>query len=204
MRTSEDTQGGQHRRLCWLLVALSLATVLASVVYLFQGANGNLPFIIAFRLPTLLGLLITASAIGVSTLLFQTLSGNRILTPSLMGFDSLYILIQTSVVFFLGSSHYVALPVSAKFLAELSIMTVLALALFSTLLKRGQSDFSRLILTGIIGGLLAQGVGVSSSLAAGVYFHGYAGDLAAAELGEISVIATDLIAKLPNALRELA
>ena len=149
-----NTQAGQHRQFCWLLVALSLATVLASAVYLFQGANGNLSFIMAFRLPTLLGLLITASAIGVSTLLFQTLSGNRILTPSLMGFDSLYVLIQTSVVFFLGSSHYVALPASAEFFAELSIMTVLALALFSTLLRRGQSDFSRLILTGIIVGVL--------------------------------------------------
>ena len=60
------------------------------------------------------------------------------------------------------------------------------------------------VLTGIIGGLLAQGVQVSNALAAGVYLHGYAGDLAAAELGEASLVATDLIAKLPQALRELA
>lgn len=152
--TSSETRLEAFSRPVCLFVALTLATLIASAVYLFQGANGNLAFILAFRLPTLLGLLLTAAAIGVSTLLFQTLSGNRILTPSLMGFDSLYILIQTSVVFFLGSSHYVALPASAKFLAELSMMTVLALALFSTLLKRGQTDFSRLLLTGIIVGVL--------------------------------------------------
>ena len=60
------------------------------------------------------------------------------------------------------------------------------------------------VLTGIIGGLLAQGVRVSDALAASVYLHGYAGDLAAAELGEASLVATDLIAKVPQALRELA
>ncbi|ASJ71583.1 iron chelate uptake ABC transporter family permease subunit [Granulosicoccus antarcticus] len=149
-----NNRGRERRHTAWLLAVLSLMVLLVSCLYLFQGADGNTVFIMAFRLPTLLGLLITASAIGVSTLLFQTLSGNRILTPSLMGFDSLYVLIQTSVVFFLGSSHYVTLPPSAKFMAELAIMSLLAVALFSTLLKRGQSDFSRLILTGIIVGVL--------------------------------------------------
>lgn len=137
-----------------LMMALVLATIGLCAVYLFQGAAGNTAFILAFRLPTLMGLVITACAIGVSTLLFQSLTGNRILTPSLMGFDSLYILIQTSVVFALGSTHFVNLPTTGKFLFELSLMTLLALILFSTLLRRGQSDFPRLILTGIIIGVL--------------------------------------------------
>lgn len=138
----------------WLLAILAFAVVLVSLVYLFQGAGGNTRFIVAFRVPTLLGLLITATAIGVSTLLFQTLSSNRILTPSLMGFDSLYILIQTSIVFFFGAADYLGLPSPGKFFAEMSIMTVLALALFGSLLRQGQSDFPRLILTGIIIGVM--------------------------------------------------
>jgi hydroxyethylthiazole kinase-like uncharacterized protein yjeF len=60
------------------------------------------------------------------------------------------------------------------------------------------------VLTGIIGGLLAQGAEIADALTAAVYVHGCAGDLAASELGEISLVATDLIANLPKALRALA
>jgi ADP-dependent NAD(P)H-hydrate dehydratase / NAD(P)H-hydrate epimerase len=59
------------------------------------------------------------------------------------------------------------------------------------------------ILTGILGGLLAQGIAIDDALGLGVYLHGYAGDLAAAELGETSLIATDLLAKLAHAFRDL-
>ena len=42
-------------------------------------------------------MLLVGYAIAVSTVLFQTITDNRILTPSIMGFDSLYRLIQTSL-----------------------------------------------------------------------------------------------------------
>lgn len=129
-------------------------TVLLCLIYLFQGADGDTDYIRLFRLPVLIGLVLTATAVGVSTLLFQTLSSNRILTPSLMGFDSLYILMQTSIVFFFSSIVFVDLPSHWKFFSELLLMTVLSVTLFSTLLGRLQSDFSRMILTGIIFGVL--------------------------------------------------
>jgi ADP-dependent NAD(P)H-hydrate dehydratase / NAD(P)H-hydrate epimerase len=59
------------------------------------------------------------------------------------------------------------------------------------------------VLTGILGGLLAQGIAIEDALGLGVYLHGYAGDLAAADLGETSLIATDVIEKLPRAFRDL-
>jgi ADP-dependent NAD(P)H-hydrate dehydratase / NAD(P)H-hydrate epimerase len=59
------------------------------------------------------------------------------------------------------------------------------------------------VLTGILGGLFAQGLAIEDALGLGVYLHGYAGDLAAAEAGETSLVATDLVAKLPRAFRDL-
>ena len=59
------------------------------------------------------------------------------------------------------------------------------------------------VLTGIIGGLLAQGSSVSNALVVGAHVHGLAGDLAAAELGGASLIATDVITKLPQAIHSL-
>src|SRR5512136_3347426 len=53
------------------------------------------------------------------------------------------------------------------------------------------------VLTGMIGGLLCQGFDILQSLQVSVYLHGLAGDLMARELGEKSLIATDIIQKIP-------
>ena len=55
------------------------------------------------------------------------------------------------------------------------------------------------ILTGIIGAFLAQGMSSFSAAKFGVYLHGLAGDLASREKGGNSLIATDIIEKLPSA-----
>jgi NAD(P)H-hydrate epimerase len=56
------------------------------------------------------------------------------------------------------------------------------------------------VLTGMIGSLLAQGYTASQAACLGVYLHGLAGDLAAEEKGEMSMIAGDLIEKIPAAI----
>jgi NAD(P)H-hydrate epimerase len=57
-------------------------------------------------------------------------------------------------------------------------------------------------LTGMIGGLLAQGYPAKQAACLGVYLHGLAGDLAAKEKGEAGMIAGDLIEKIPDAIQE--
>ncbi len=59
------------------------------------------------------------------------------------------------------------------------------------------------VLTGIITGLLAQGYSRQQACLMGVYLHGLAGDLAARELGEYSLMASDIIDYLPRAFKRL-
>jgi NAD(P)H-hydrate epimerase len=59
------------------------------------------------------------------------------------------------------------------------------------------------VLTGVVGSLLAQGVEIGDALALAAHVHGLAGDFAAAEVGKTSLVATDVIQKLPAALRSL-
>jgi NAD(P)H-hydrate epimerase len=59
------------------------------------------------------------------------------------------------------------------------------------------------VLTGLIVSFLAQGCDALTASLLGVFIHGAAGDLAAAELGERSLIATDLIDALPEVLGHL-
>jgi hydroxyethylthiazole kinase-like uncharacterized protein yjeF len=59
------------------------------------------------------------------------------------------------------------------------------------------------VLTGMIAGFIAQGCAPFTAAVLGVYFHGLAGDAAAKEKGVLSLLATDLLEKLPEALKVL-
>ena len=59
------------------------------------------------------------------------------------------------------------------------------------------------VLTGIITGLLARGYKQQEACLIGMYLHGLAGDIAVRELGEESLIASDLIQYLPQAFKKL-
>lgn len=59
------------------------------------------------------------------------------------------------------------------------------------------------VLTGLLAGLLAQGLDPRAAARAGVYLHGLAGDLAAERVGEEPLLARDLLEQYPRALRSL-
>jgi ADP-dependent NAD(P)H-hydrate dehydratase / NAD(P)H-hydrate epimerase len=57
------------------------------------------------------------------------------------------------------------------------------------------------VLSGAVAGLRAQGLGAFESAVAGAYVHGLAGELARRELGDMGMVASDLLPRLPLALR---
>ena len=129
------------------------ALAAAAAAYLAVGARGDLGFILMFRGSKLLALITVAVAVAVSTVVFQTLSNNRILTPSIMGFDALYLLIQTALVFGLTGLGFAYLDPFSKFALDTGMMLGASFLLFGTLLRNSR-DLSRMILTGIIFGVL--------------------------------------------------
>lgn len=131
------------------ILLLGAASLCALAVYMTYGARGNWDFILPFRGAKALALITIAVAVSTSTVIFQTLCANRILTPSIMGFDALYLFLQTAMVFALGGFGYAGLDPLAKFALETGVMLVAALALFGAVL-RNAADISRMILTGLI------------------------------------------------------
>lgn len=136
------------------LLILTGILALVSVLFMTLGTRGHWEFALSFRAPKLLALMLVGTCIAVATVLFQTISNNRILTPSIMGFDALYVLLQTGLVFALGGFYYAKLDPQIKFATELVLLTLAATLLFGTLLGRGKQDIHRMILTGIIFGVL--------------------------------------------------
>ncbi|MBI6854249.1 iron chelate uptake ABC transporter family permease subunit [Pseudomonas cichorii] len=137
----------------WLLI-LSIAVAACCALFMTLGANGNWDFILPLRMRKLATLILVAYAIGVSTVLFQTATGNRILTPAVMGFDALYILIQTCLVFLVGAQASLALDERMLFIVQIGIMVAASALLYRTLFHAGHRSLHQLVLAGIVLGVL--------------------------------------------------
>lgn len=132
----------------------TLIFLISAILFLTVNVHGHWDFALPLRGKKLLALMVVGYAIGVSTLLFQTLTHNPILTPSLLGFDSLYVLLQSLLVFFLGAISFTSLNPIAKFSLEIVLMFGASLLLFKLLFSKSSQDLTRLILVGVIFGVL--------------------------------------------------
>lgn len=124
------------------------------MLFMTLNARGRWDFILPFRGIKVLTLVLVAYAIAVSTVLFQTVSHNRILTPSIMGFDALYILIQTGLIFTLGSAGLTALDPRLLFGIEVAAMVTFSSLLYRWLFSGSGRSLHLLLLAGIVFGVL--------------------------------------------------
>lgn len=136
------------------LFLLGLLVAGAIIIFMTIDSRGNWDFVIPFRGTKILALALVSYAIAVSTVLFQTVAGNRILSPSIMGFDALYVLIQTTLVFVLGAQATVTLNPQARFVLEVTCMVLFAGILYRWLFGGTRRSLHLLILVGIIFGVL--------------------------------------------------
>ncbi len=103
-----------------------------------------------FRLTKLISLLLIAYAISVSTVLFQTIVNNRLLTPSIMGFDQLYILIKTVLMYFVGSLSLPFLNEEGHLILEALILMLFSISLFHWLFSGSLKGLHLTLLIGVV------------------------------------------------------
>lgn len=138
----------------WRLALLAVAALSCIVGFMALGANGQWAFVLPFRGAKLVAMLLVAYAVAVSSVLFQTVTHNRILTPAIMGFDALYLLIQSVVVFGFGQAAGAVNHPVAAFVLEVCAMTAFACLLFRWLFTDAVRSLHLMMLVGIIFGLL--------------------------------------------------
>ena len=106
-----------------VLYILFLLVVVCSVLFLVYGLNPNsYQYALSRRIPKLIAIAMTGSGVAVSSVIFQTVTNNRILTPSVLGLDSLYNLFQTLIVFSLGSLNVALMGSNLNFLIAGGLM----------------------------------------------------------------------------------
>ncbi|QYH20106.1 iron chelate uptake ABC transporter family permease subunit [Corynebacterium aquatimens] len=108
------------------------------------------------RLNSVIAMAVVAVCQGVATVAFQTVTGNRILTPSIMGFEALYVTIHTATIYFFGATGLLNARTLEMFLFQIAVMVVLSLLLYSWLIVDNAANLHAMLLVGIVlGGGLA-------------------------------------------------
>lgn len=134
---------------------LSILTLVLVVAFLFIGVNNvNFKYALYRRIPKIYAIILTGGAIGFSSLIFQTVTNNRILTPSILGIDSLYVLLQTSVVFLLGSSSVIISNGNINFIITISAMILFSSLIYKFIFKKSSKNIFTLLLVGVVCGTL--------------------------------------------------
>ena len=136
------------------LMFMILLVVLAGAAYMLVGVNFEnqklFTYAMKIRTPKLIAMLITAFAIGGASIVFQSIINNTIVTPCLLGMNSLYTLIHTAIVFFAGSGSLLARNANAAFAADLLLMGVVATVVYSYLFKKTRHNVLYVLLIGTV------------------------------------------------------
>lgn len=145
----------EEKRYWILLIALVVLGALASYGLLVY--NNPVPVdspsfipVVKRRMVALVAMIISAICQSLSTVAFQSSTNNRIITPSLLGFEALYTTIHTSTMFFLGTGIFINFSGIGSFLFQVVVMVLMCLILYGWLLSGKYGNLQLMLLVGVI------------------------------------------------------
>ena len=138
-----------------MAIAIGLLLVLAAI-FLFYGVKGNYNYVLSRRGIRLGTMLVVGVSVGCASLIFQTITNNRILTPSIMGYESIFILFQTLIVFSLGDKAFQSISTEANFFYAVLLMLVFSAFMYYLMFAKQKKNMFYLLLVGMIMGTLFQ------------------------------------------------
>lgn len=145
----------EERRYWILLIGLIVLGVFASYGLLVY--NNPVPVdspsfipVVRRRMVALIAMLIAAVCQSLSTVAFQSITNNRVITPSLLGFEALYSTIHTSTMFFFGATTFLSFSGVGSFLFQVVAMVLMCLILYGWLLSGKYGDLQLMLLVGVI------------------------------------------------------
>ncbi|EXB48725.1 iron chelate uptake ABC transporter family permease subunit [Acinetobacter sp. 1000160] len=131
----------------WLIY---LIVACLAVCFLFLNSGLDVEYVIPHRLLRLATIVVAGMCIAVSSIVFQTLVGNRILTPSIMGYEAVYLLWQVLLLFVWGTYGLSQLGVNGNFFISIVLMLLYSWFIHTWLLPYGKKDVFLLLLLGLV------------------------------------------------------
>ncbi|MDR2418451.1 MAG: iron chelate uptake ABC transporter family permease subunit [Treponema sp.] len=159
------------KRILFLFFALTALIVMAAFLYIYartslKALRLGMPMtqsaytsIMARTLPALIGMGISAALIAVLSLAFQTITESRVLTPAMIGFDSVFIATQTILVFLFGASTPLFANAVLNYLFSAVLMVAVSVTMYGIILRKNKNNIVFLLLFGLIlSGIVRSGV----------------------------------------------
>lgn len=144
----------RHYKNALKLIILAGIVIAAIACYLLINAHFDKPalfrYIMKLRLPTLICMVIASVAIGAATLIFQSIVNNRIVTPALLGMNSIYSFLHTAAVFVMGTGSALYLNANLAFGVDLVLMGVVATLVYWYLFKKTGHNILYIMLIGTV------------------------------------------------------
>lgn len=157
-RSARAFRSLKERRRYWLILTTLIALgILASAGLLVY--NNPVPMdspsfipVVRRRMFALAAMMIAAVCQSLSTVTFQSITSNKIITPSLLGFEALYSTIQTGTIFFFGATALINFTGARAFVFQVSVMVLMCLILYGWLLAGKYGNLQLMLLIGVIMG----------------------------------------------------
>lgn len=123
---------------------------LLSVFFIFFQSNMDFDYVIPRRLLRLATIVLAGICVAFSAIIFQTLVGNRILTPAVMGYEAIYLLWQVLLLFVFGTQALLWLGLNGNFFLSVFLMLLYSWAVQHWLLRHAKQDVFQLLLCGLV------------------------------------------------------
>ncbi|ATH60825.1 MULTISPECIES: iron chelate uptake ABC transporter family permease subunit [Staphylococcus] len=132
----------------FILIAI---TLLAAGLYLVIGIDFDIfQYQFSSRLRKLILMVLVGGAIAASVVIFQAITNNRLLTPSIMGLDAVYMFVKVLIVFVFGVQSALVTNLYLSFAITLIVMVAFSLLLFQGIFRIGNVSVYFILLVGVI------------------------------------------------------
>lgn len=132
------------RRMVWIAV-LALA-----MLFLFFQSGLDFHYVIPKRLARLAAMVLGGVCIAWSSIAFQTIAGNRILTPAVMGYEAVYLLLQALLMLVMGTQSLVVLGKTENFVLSVLLLLGYSWLIHRCLFREGGRNVYFLLLLGLV------------------------------------------------------
>ena len=136
------------------IIILTALVIGVCAAYLLINSHPENPklfrYILSLRIPTLVVMMIAAFSIGSASLIFQSITNNRIVTPCLLGMNAMYTLVHTTVIFMVGSGSIFATNANLSFTVDLIVMSVVATFVYSFMFEKTGNNVLYVLLIGTV------------------------------------------------------
>lgn len=134
----------KRQHLVWILL------LVLALSFVFYRSGLDFDYIIPKRLNRLAAMVIGGICIAWSSIIFQTITGNRILTPAIMGYEAVYLLFQSLLILLLGTQSLVMLGANGNVVLSIVLMLAYSLAIHHWLFRQGKNNVYFLLLMGLV------------------------------------------------------